>query len=151
MKAISLNSIKELLQKHDILYEIIHDESHIYSVSDAAGIYNLSQTVPVLVVKTDKGYFAVIMSGERRRVDFELLKEALKCEKVKLADKKDVFKVTGYEAGSVPMVGHGLPGVFDNRLLLQKFVYGGAGQKNYTLKIDPRDIERITEIVAKID
>jgi prolyl-tRNA editing enzyme YbaK/EbsC (Cys-tRNA(Pro) deacylase) len=38
----------------------------------------------------------------------------------------------------------------DVRLLLQPFVYGGAGERNYTLKIDPRGIEKVNKIVAKI-
>ncbi|RCX17200.1 prolyl-tRNA editing enzyme YbaK/EbsC (Cys-tRNA(Pro) deacylase) [Anaerobacterium chartisolvens] len=139
------------MQEYDVAHEIIHDDSPIHSVNDAKGFYEISQTAPVLIVKTEKGYFALIMSGDRGRVDFELIKEVLQCEKVKLASRKEVLEVTGSEVGSVPLVGHLLPSVLDTRLLLQRFVYGGAGETNFTLKIDPREIERVSNIVAKID
>lgn len=147
----NIEETKTLLNKCDATFEIIHNDKPIYSVDDAKGYYESCQTAPVLVVKTEKGYFALIIAGDRGRVDFELVKRALQCEKVKLASKKEVLETTGYEVGHVSLVGHQLPCVLDMRLLRQPFVYGGAGDANFTLKIDPRDIEKVNEIVAKID
>ena len=93
----------------------------------------------------------MIMCGDRGRVDFELIKSVLKCEKIKLASRSEVLKETGFEVGNVPPVAHGLPSVLDNRLLKQPFVFGGAGEVNYTLKMDPKDIEKVNNTVAKID
>lgn len=146
-----IDEIKELLNKFDIDYEIIHNDKPIYSVNDAKGYYEICQTAPVLIIKTEKGYFALLMTGDRGRVDFEVVKRVLQCEKAKLASKKEVLETTGYEVGNVSLVGHHLPCVLDMRLLLQRYVYGGVGDANFTLKIDPRDLEKVNEIVAKID
>jgi len=152
MKAISsLDKLRMLLQKNNITYDIIYNEKPFYTVNDAKEYYKISQTAPVLVLSTDKGYFALIKAGDRKRIDFELIKKVLQCEKVKLASKKEVMEATGYEVGNVPLVGHGLPSILDTRLLLQSFIFGGTGDLNFTLKIDPRYIEKVNEIVAKID
>lgn len=146
----TFDEISALLHKHQVAFEIISNEKPIYSVNDAKGYYQISQTAPVLIVTTSLGFFALILAGDRGRVDFEMVKESLKCGKVRLANKKQVLEATGYEVGSVPLVGHHLPCVLDNRLLQQPFVYGGIGDANFTLKLDPRDLEKVSEVVARI-
>jgi Cys-tRNA(Pro)/Cys-tRNA(Cys) deacylase len=145
-----LDELTALLEKKNVSFEIIHNKKPIYSVEDARGYYEISQTAPTLVIKTERGFFALILAGDRGRVDFELAKKSLQCEKAKLASKQEVLETTGYDAGSVPLVGHGLPCILDMRLFLHPFIYGGAGDANFTLKIDPRDIEKINDVVAKI-
>ena len=147
----NIEGIETLLKTSGADFEIIQNDKPIYSVNDAKGYYEMCQTAPVLIVSTEKGYFALIMAGDRGRVDFELVKKALQCEKVKLASKKEVLETTGYEVGNVSLVGHRLQCILDTRLLLQPYVYGGAGDANFTLKINPRDIEKVNQIVAKID
>lgn len=132
-------------------FEIIYEDRPINSINDAKEYYDISQTVPTLIVKTDKGYYALIMCGDRGRVDFEQIKSVLQCEKVKLAGKSEVLKETGFEVGNVPPVAHGLPSIMDSRLLKQPFVFGGAGEVNYTLKMDPKDLEKVNNTVARID
>ncbi len=146
-----IDGLRDLLHRNNVVFEIIHNDNPIYSVNDAKGCYEIYQTAPVFIVKSDRGYFALILSGDRGRIDFDLVKTALQCNSVKLANKKDVFKVTSYEVGNVPLVGHNLPCILDTRLLRQPFVYGGVGNANYTLKIDPRDLDKINEIVARIN
>ena len=145
-----LDELRALLEKNNVSFEIIQNKKPIYSVNDAYGYYEISQTAPTLIIKTERGFFALILAGDRGRADFELVKESLQCEKAKLASKKEVLEIIGYEVGSVPLVGHGLPCILDTRLFLHSYVYGGAGDANFTLKIDPRDIEKINDVVAKI-
>ena len=143
--------IKSLLTKHNADFSIIENKNPIYSLDDARGLFELSETAPVLIISTEKGYYALIISGDRIPIDFELIKKALRCEKVKLAARKDIFEIVGFEAGSIPLVGLKLPCVLDNRLLLYPYIYGGAGDANYTLKIDPKDLRKINEVVAIIE
>jgi len=139
-----------LLQNHNADFEIIQNEKPIYSVNDAIG-YEICQTAPVLIITTERGYFALILAGDRGRVDFGLLKRVLQCKKAKLASRKEVLDAIGYEVGSVPLVGLQLPCVLDKRLLQHPYVFGGTGDANLTLKICPGDLEKINKVVAKIE
>lgn len=91
----------------------------------------IGKTVPSLILKTDKGYFALILSGNRNQIDFIKLANILGCNKVKLASPKEVQKVTGFEVGSVSMVGLDLPCVIDKKLFNYDFVYGGTGKSTF--------------------
>lgn len=42
--------------------------------------------------KTDKGYFAFIVSGDRGNVDFDEVARILGCNKVKLASAREIEK-----------------------------------------------------------
>lgn len=68
-----------------------------------------------------------------------------------MASPKEVRKVTGFEVGSVPMVGLDLPCVLDKRLFEYNFVYGGTGKSTYTLKIEPQALKELNQVVATFD
>jgi prolyl-tRNA editing enzyme YbaK/EbsC (Cys-tRNA(Pro) deacylase) len=70
---------------------------------------------------------------------------------MKMADRERVLKVTGYKAGSIPLVGHGLDCIFDRRLLELPYICGGTGDELSTLKISPRDVVRLNNIVGYIE
>ena len=74
------------------------------------------------------------------------LKKQLGFEKLKIADRKKVEKQTGYPVGCIPLVGFGIPCVFDKKLLCHDFVYGGTGNELLTLKINPKDLLKVNEI-----
>lgn len=90
------------------------------------------------------GYVAAIVSGERGRLDFQ----AVACKKVKLASPKQVEQVTGYQIGTVPLVGVSLPCLFDRRLYRYSFIYGGTGVAGSTLKISPEDVEKLNQVTG---
>ena len=48
----------------------------------------------------------------------------------------------------VPLVGLGLPLIFDKKLLCHDFVYGGPGDELVTLKIKPEDLMKANEITG---
>lgn len=146
----SLDKMCDLLNSYNITFEIIHTNRPILTINDAKEYFEISQTAPVLIVKTEKGYFALIIAGNRGKLNFQEIKMTIRCEKMKLASKNEVLKITGFEVGNVPLVGHGLPCILDSNLLLQPFIYGGAGEANCTLKIAPRDLEKVNKIIAKI-
>ena len=75
----------------------------------------------------------------------------LGCNKVKLASPKEVQKVTGFEVGSVSMVGLDLPCVIDKKLFNYDFVYGGIGKSTFSLKIEPSALNELNNVVAMFD
>nr|WP_280922256.1 YbaK/EbsC family protein [Ammoniphilus resinae] len=55
-------------------------------------------------------------------------------------------KVTGFEVGSVPLVGLNLPFVIDKNLYHYPFIYGGTGERTCTLKINPQALEELNSV-----
>lgn len=148
-----MNDLQEILERCKYNYEIIHHEKPMLTRQDGSEYFGIEigQTAPSLILKTDKGFFALIASGNRDKLDFEKIADILDCKKTKLASPKEVQKVTGFEVGSVRMVGLDLPCVLDKRLFDYDFVYGGTGLPTFTLKIEPQALNQLNQVVATFD
>lgn len=148
-----MENLKVLLQEKNVPFELITHDTPIRTAQEGARYFGISvgQTAPTLIIETDKGFYALILSGDRGRVDFSEVASILGCNKVRLARAKDVEKVTGCVVGNVSMVGHDLPCVIDTRLFQYPFVYGGTGNATCTLKVNPRYLEKLNNIVATLD
>jgi prolyl-tRNA editing enzyme YbaK/EbsC (Cys-tRNA(Pro) deacylase) len=101
-----------------------------------------------LILKTDIGFFYLVVSGGRKKIPFENIAELLNCRKVKLAAPSEVKKITGFDVGSVPIIGVELPCIIDNELFLYDFIYGGTGKSTSTLKIEPQSLKELNNIIA---
>lgn len=123
------------LHERNICYELIHTQQPIRSVKDGVKFLDIEagQTAPTLVLNSDKGFYAAIISGARGKIDLQLIAKLLDCNTIAMADKAEVCKVTGYTPGSIPLAGHGLPCIVDRRLLQYPFIYGGSGDFTVTL------------------
>ncbi|WP_050740756.1 aminoacyl-tRNA deacylase [Acetobacterium bakii] len=147
----TMEELRILLNNSAVDFEILPNEKPILSVNDALGVYEICETAPTIIIKSEKGYFALLLSGDRDRIDFKQIKKILQCKNVRMASAEEVSEASGFEAGSVPLVGHHLPCVLDQHLLNYPYVYGGVGDANFTLKINPRDLIKVNDIVAEID
>ena len=141
----TIENLKKLLSKHNAEYELFYHNQPIRSVEDAKKYFAINQIAPTLIIKSDGSYYATIISGVKGRIDFSVLEKTLHCKKVKLADKIEVEKNTGFRTGSIPLVGLNLPYILDKSLLSQKFVCGGSGAEQYTLKISIEDLVKINQ------
>lgn len=148
-----LEALQGILERSKYTYEIIQHEKPILSKQDGTKYFGIEvgQTAPSLILKTDKGFFVFIVSGGRSKVNFEKIADILGCSKVKLASPEEVQKVTGFQVGSVRMVGLDLPCVIDNRLFQYDFIYGGTGQSTFTLKIEPQALNELNQVIATFD
>jgi Cys-tRNA(Pro)/Cys-tRNA(Cys) deacylase len=148
-----MDTVQNFLANSDDDYEFIFHEKQIYSAAEGADFFGIEpgQTAPTLIVKADQGYFSIIFSGSRSHIDFELIAKLLHVSQVKLVNKGKVRQITGFNPGDTPMVGLGLPTVFDKKLLQYPFVYGGSGLPNRTLKIAPIALTKLNRIVAFLD
>lgn len=147
-----MNQLELVLSENKIEYEILIHEVAIQSAQEGADYFGIEigQTAPALVLKSEKEYFALIISGDYGRINFEELKEILNCDELKLAKPKEVEQITGFTVGTVPLIGHELPTVFDHQLNRYSYIYGGTGYSNSTLKISPSDVEKLNNIVAYV-
>lgn len=145
--------IKSLLEENNVPFELIYHDSPIHTSEEGSRFFGISvgQTAPTLIIKTDKGFFALIVSGDRGHVDFDEIARILGCNKVKLAGAREVEKVTGCTVGSIPMVGHNLPCVIDKRLFQYSNIYGGSGTETCTLKVDPSVLEKLNKVVGALE
>ncbi|MEK8127160.1 YbaK/EbsC family protein [Paenibacillus filicis] len=144
-----MDHLKAILQERGIHYEIIHHEKQIRTAQEGADYLGieLGQTAPTLVLKSEKGYVAMIVSGNRGRLDLEEISSSLGCSQLKIATPKEVQQITGYTVGNVSLA-LSLPCIVDRRLLQYPFVYGGTGEPGSTLKIAPTDLEKLNQVVA---
>lgn len=140
------------LNKHDIDYEIIKHDKQINSAHEGANYFgiDIGQTAPTIILKTEQGFYALVISGDYGRVNLDDLGELLKVQQVKLAKPNEIEKVTGYKVGSIPLVSHELPTIIDRQLRRYTYVYGGTGISQTTLKIKPYDLEKLNNIVGYI-
>ena len=148
----SLENLKSFLQKNNANFELITHKQPIYSLQEGVKYFgiDLAQAAPIIIIKIEKFFFAVIVSGERGRINLKFIANLLGYKKGRLATKDEVKKITGFYPGSIPLIGHSLPCILDQRLFRYSFVYGGSGDLSCTLKINPKDLERLNKIVAKM-
>ena len=142
----NISEIKEVLDEASCCYEIIEQDKPILSALDAVGFYPVEKSAPTFVLQTENGLIGCITSMQNGRLDFKKLKTQLGFEKLKMADRKKVEKQTGYLTGCIPLVGLGIPCIFDRKLLCHDFIYGGTGDELLTLKINPKDLIKVNEI-----
>lgn len=147
-----MDRIRAILESNQIPFELIHHQEPIHSAQEGAEYFGieLGQTAPTLIVRTDKGFFALIVSGDRGRVNFKEVAKILECNQAKLAGAHEVKQVTGYDVGSVPLVGLPIPHVLDSRLFRYPFIYGGSGEPTWTLKINSA-LEKVNQVVGHLD
>ena len=147
-----IDNLKNFLCKNNAIFEIIHHKKPIYSSQDGVDYFGIGpgQTAPIIIIKTEKELYALILSGERGKMDLEIIAHILGCREIRLSSKKELID-KGFLPGSIPLLEHGLPCIIDKRLFLYKFVYGGSGFPDYTLKINPRDLERLNNVIATIE
>ncbi|ACA44796.1 hypothetical protein FDC22_05605 [Clostridium botulinum] len=147
-----MDNLKTILQEKEVQYKNIQHEKQIRTAREGAYYFGIEigQTAPTLVVKSEKGYFAMIVSGSRGRVNLEKVSRIIGCNELKMANPKEVRQITGYTAGSVSLV-LSLPCILDRELFRYPFIYGGTGEPASTLKLAPNDLEKINQVVAFLD
>ncbi|MGE5379807.1 MAG: aminoacyl-tRNA deacylase [Methylocystaceae bacterium] len=150
MRETMIKNLRAALDECNFKFELIPQDHQIKTAQEGADYFGIAigQTAPTLVLKTDQGYFALIVSGDRGNTDFQEVAALLNCSKVKLASPKEVLKVTGCLPGNVSMVKLTLPCIIDQRLKRYPFIYGGTGIENLTLKIDPKALEFLNQTVG---
>lgn len=148
-----MENLITFLQENEVQFEIMYHENPIRTAQEGATYFGIEigQTAPTLILKSEKGYFAMIISGGRRRVNLEKVSEILGCNQLKLAKPKEVQQITGYTVGSVPLVGLSMPCILDRNIFRYPFIYGGTGEPTSTLKITPNALEKLNQVVALLD
>ncbi len=147
-----MENLIKLLNDSGVDYEIIKNNRKIYSAQDGAAYFGIEigQTAPTLILSTDKGLIALIISGNKDKIDFDELSDKLGITINGLAKKKDVEKQLGFKPGAIAMAGHNLPTIIDGELYKYDYIYGGTGDEDLTLKIVPEGLIELNDVIAEI-
>ena len=144
----TIDELEAFLRRENAEFALIKQDRPILSASDAEGCYDVRKAAPALILQSERGLVACIFSSGRGRLNLEQVKAVCGFSKLRLADRKKVPKQTGYEVGAVPLIGHGLPCIFDDGLLQYDYIYGGTGDPLTTLKIKPADVKRLNQVIG---
>lgn len=145
-----MENIKKLLVENKIEFEIIYHEKLIHTAQEGADYFKIEigQTAPALIIYTNIGFYALIVSGSQEKIDFKKIKKLLNCTNVRLATKDEVQQGTGYSVGTIPIFEIPFPYIIDKRLLEYSYIYGGTGKRDYTLKVNPNAILKLNTVVG---
>lgn len=141
-----LGRLRQLLDDTGADYEIIPHPETVVSADEGVqkGIGKLAEMAPTLILDTERGLIAAIISGETR-LSYKKIKRALGLGNVSLARPDVVLQATGARVGTVSLVNPGIPTIVDARLTKQAAIYGGCGVPRHTLRINPLDLIRATK------
>jgi prolyl-tRNA editing enzyme YbaK/EbsC (Cys-tRNA(Pro) deacylase) len=145
MNEAHLVHLNHFLKNEKVDYSIYQDSFNLESAKEGAKQYGLSldETTPTIILKSKDHYFAAIICGNTR-ISFKKLKEALKSKDIRMADPERVFNLTGAQVGEVSLINEGIDTLIDHRVIKNKNCYGGSGVSKTTLRINTRDLIRIT-------
>jgi Cys-tRNA(Pro)/Cys-tRNA(Cys) deacylase len=141
-----LIKLKNYLDKEYADYEILNHDTTLVSSEDgvAYGIGSLAEMAPTLILETEKGLLAAIISGETR-LTYKKIKKEMTLKNVALAKPERILEELGVPVGIIPLVDHKCPTIIDSKITSFKYVYGGCGVACHTLKIATTDLVRINK------
>ncbi|RLI77084.1 aminoacyl-tRNA deacylase [Archaeoglobales archaeon] len=119
------------------------------TVKEAAEEMNCSkkQIIKSIVLVAEDEAIVAIVDGTSS-VDLERIKKLIG-KNVRVAERDEVLKLTGFPAGGVPPIGHECKVFVDDRVLKNERVYGGGGDEKHLLSIKTDEITK-EAIVTRI-
>lgn len=143
----TVKDLEQRLTEAQANFQLIKQDKPIHAAQDAEGYYDVEKSAPTFILQNENGLLACIVSINRGKLDFEAMKKQFGYSKLKMADRGKAEKQTGYKIGSIPLIGHDLPCIFDDGLLEYDYIYGGTGDELVTLKINPQDVKRLNNVI----
>ena len=144
---------EKALREKGFAYQLLPQTRPLRSAEDGAAYFGIAvgQTAPVLLVEADPSQrLLCLLAGDRGRLDLAQAASLLKVPKLTPVKYKRVYDITGFEPGNMPLFGLNFPCLFDEALLRYPLVYGGSGQENLTLAVDPRALLALHQIAARL-
>lgn len=140
----SLKDLAEYLDSEYADYELLSHSKTLISSEDGEryGVGSLAEMAPTLILETETGPLAAIISGDTK-IAYKKIKKELGLKNVSLAHSDKVLEVVGFPVGIVPLVRHNCPTIIDSRVMTFNYVFGGCGVDCHTLKITPADLVRL--------
>lgn len=146
----SSERVQAALDAMDLNIHVVEFNSSTATASEAAEAAGseLGAIVKSLLFMIDERPTLVLVAGDRKADAKQLAARfGVSKKKVKLADSETVLRVTGYEIGGVPPVGHPiqLPTLIDVSLERYETVWAAAGAHNAVFPIAYSTLIKITD------
>jgi prolyl-tRNA editing enzyme YbaK/EbsC (Cys-tRNA(Pro) deacylase) len=138
----SPHDLDAYLQGRSLEAEFIVLPGGTRTVTQAAGALGVdAERIVKSLLFLAGGQPVLIIASGTGRVDTSRLADYLKIgrSEIYLASREDVLRITGYEVGAVPPVGHhpSLSTLLDPAVLKFDIVYAGGGAPDHLLRISP--------------
>ncbi len=138
------------LEQKGIPYQV-HEHAHkqytAEGVAEDIGV-PVAQVVKAMVVRSSDRRFALVVVPGDRRLSLKKVGEALNDKNVELAAEREVQRVTGFQVGSVSVLGFrrdDLPTYVDENVLQLEQVIISSGRPDAGLALSPADLMRALE------
>jgi len=94
----------------------------------------------IVFLDEKKNCFLAIVLGSDR-ISVAKLEKAVETKNLKIASEKEIFEITGYEAGGIPPIGiFGVRTIIDKKVMLKESVIGGGGDNFHLLQISTKEL-----------
>jgi len=146
IKMTALDELHEVYNRNNIDYELYKDKFSLKTANSGVAEYGikLSEAAPTLIIKADENIIAAIIRGDTR-ISFKKLKELFKIKNIRLVTEEEIYNLTGAKIGEVSLINKDIKTLIDEKVLEKKYIYGGCGIANHTLKIKVIDLIKITK------
>ncbi len=147
--------LQQFIDAQAIAAEIIHLPSTTLTVPEAAEVLGVSpdQIITTVLFLADGEPVLAISCGIARMAWKQLADYlGVSRRRLKTGTAAQVQAITGYVVGAVPPFGHAteLRTVVDTAVYEQSILYGGGGEINALMRIEPSELRRVVgdEVVA---
>ncbi|WP_089936176.1 YbaK/EbsC family protein [Candidatus Entotheonella palauensis] len=136
-------------QQHDVRYEGIEHPPAAsaldYQKTLGTELQQQAKSLFVRFKRHGERGFAIVTVQAQKQVDLDRIRELLDATSVKLADKQQLHTHTGCQFGELPPLGKpfDVQLLMDRDLLAQDKVYFNAGRLDYSMAVDPKEIQRL--------
>ncbi|PIX74034.1 hypothetical protein COZ39_01225, partial [Candidatus Roizmanbacteria bacterium CG_4_10_14_3_um_filter_33_21] len=131
------------LIKLGIAHEVLgHPE--LVSVDDVQKYlgFGLDEALVTLIMKTEKGFVAVIRRGDCS-LDSKKVKKILKVESLRMATDEEFTKLAGVVPGAAHILNPVMITLIDNKVFENEKLNGGSGSLLYTFRYNTQDLKKI--------
>lgn len=100
-----------------------------------------------LVIQSDKNELAVAIVPVQKTLDLKAAAAALGIKKIRMADKTQVQRTTGYLIGGVSPLGQKrrLPTLIDSSASDYEQIFVSGGRRGLDISLSPKDLARLCE------
>jgi len=148
-QALNRADLQRFVDKQRLEAVILPLEEHTATVADAARVLGVrsEQIIKSLVFLVEGEPLLLVNNGETK-VDRRKLAARLSVgrKRIKFATPDQALSVTGYVVGSMPPFGHlqKLKTFVDPAVVDQAVVFGGGGDIDAMMRLDPQELLRVT-------
>ena len=150
-----IERVLKYIKRKKIKAEIIYLKDKAVSAEDASRLsgFPVKSIIKTIIVIADGKPYAVLVTGDKR-IDYTKLRKVLGCRIIRLANKDEVKRLTGFEIGEVSPLSFRLDRmtkVVDKELLAMDTVLLGAGSHNALVKMRTEELlKTIKPLIADV-